>query len=277
MKHPLRKTRLILHIARGMLLAVTVYPRVSIERQQQMIRDWSRRMLALCGIELVVHQHGETLSGGAMVVGNHVSWIDIYVIDAWRPTPFVSKAEIAKWPVIGRLARTIGTVFIQREKRSDAKKIMHQLADILQSGGLIAVFPEGTTTEGHHILPFHANMFQAPVLANAPVQPICLMYEDRHGKQSTAPAYAGDTTLLEALNAMLDAAPLKAHLYVGQPLSGSDRRSLAEAAQQVVGDALTYLQSGRTLTIASPRRAGTQGVARDGVDDTPGDNASAGG
>ncbi len=267
MKHPLRKTRLILHVARGMLLAATIYPRVSAERQQQMIRDWSRRMLALCGMELVVHQHGETLARGAMVVGNHVSWIDIYVIDAWRPTPFVSKAEIAKWPVVGWLARTIGTVFIQREKRSDAKKIMHQLADILQGGGLIAVFPEGTTTEGQSVQPFHANMFQAPVLANAPVQPICLMYEDRHGKPSTAPAYAGETTLLQALNAMLDAAPLKAHLYVGSPLAGRDRRALAEAAQQVVSDALAYLQGGRTAAVPAQR----PGVAVEGA----GDNVSA--
>jgi 1-acyl-sn-glycerol-3-phosphate acyltransferase len=281
MKHPLRKIRLILHVARGLLLAATVYPRVSAERQQEMIRSWSRRMLALCGMELVVHQHGETLAQGAMVVGNHVSWIDIYVIDAWRPTPFVSKAEIANWPVIGRLAKTIGTVFIQREKRSDAKKIMHQLADILSGGGLIAVFPEGTTTEGRSVLPFHANMFQAPVLANAPVQPICLMYEDRHGKPSSAPSYAGETTLMEALDAMLDAAPLKAHLYVGQPLTGSDRRQLAEAAQQVVGDALAYLQSGCTLTVASPRPAAGRGrhpgaEAADGAGESADDSASTG-
>lgn len=244
MKHPLRKIRLILHIARGMLLAATVYPRVSIERQQQMIRDWSRRMLALCGIKLAVHQHGDVLSRGAMVVSNHISWIDIYVIDAWRPTPFVSKAEIAKWPVIGWLAKTIGTVFIQRDKRSDTKRIMHQLADLLSAGGLIAVFPEGTTSDGMTVRPFHANMFQAPVLAGAQIQPLCLIYEDAQGRQSPAADYINDTTLGQSLDMILDAAPLTAHLYVAAPLApNADRKHLADEAQRVVREALTYLQT----------------------------------
>ena len=245
MKHPLRKACLILHIVRGMVLAALVYPRMPYDRQQKMIRDWSQRMLAICGIKLVVHQHGETLASGAMLVGNHISWIDIYVIDAWRPTPFVSKAEIAKWPVIGWLAKTIGTVFIQREKRSDAKKIMHQLADILSSGGLIALFPEGTTTDGKTVQPFHANMFQAPVLAGAPIQPIGLMYEDAQGRQSPAADYIGDTTLGQSIDMILSASPLTAHLYVGAPLApATDRRQLAAQAQQAVSLALEYLQAG---------------------------------
>lgn len=249
MKHPLRKAHLILHVLRGMVLAALVYPRVPVERQQAMIRNWSQRMLAICGIKLVVHQHGETLAKGAMLVGNHISWIDIYVIDAWRPTPFVSKAEIAKWPVIGWLAKTIGTVFIQREKRSDAKKIMHQLSDILSAGGLIAVFPEGTTTDGLTVQPFHANMFQAPVLAGAPIQPICLMYEDEHGRQSPAADYIGDTTLGQSIDMILSASPLTAHLYVAAPLAaGTDRRQLADQAREVVSGALGYLQSGERPT-----------------------------
>ena len=256
MKHPLRKARLILHIVRGMVLAALVYPRVPVERQQVMIRNWSQRMLALCGITLVVHQHGETLERGAMLVGNHISWIDIYVIDAWRPTPFVSKAEIAKWPVIGWLAKTIGTVFIQREKRSDAKKIMHQLSDILSSGGMIALFPEGTTSNGLAVQPFHANMFQASVLAAAPIQPICLMYEDAQGRQSPAADYIGDTTLFESVDMILSASPLSAHLYVGAPLAaGPDRRQLADQAQQAVSHALGYLQS---RTTPSAGRANTE-------------------
>jgi len=251
MKHPLRKAHLILHIVRGMVLAALVYPRVSAERQQRLIRDWSQRMLAICGIKLVVHQHGEVLGRGAMLVGNHISWIDIYVIDAWRPTPFVSKAEIAKWPVIGWLAKTIGTVFIQREKRSDAKKIMHQLADILSAGGLIALFPEGTTTDGLTVQPFHANMFQASVLAGTPIQPICMMYEDQYGRQSPAADYIGDTTLGQSIDMILSASPLTAHLYVGAPLAaGTDRRQLADQAQQAVSHALGYLQA-RTLPVAS--------------------------
>jgi len=237
MKHPLRKARLVFHVARGVFMAAWQYPRATLERRQQLIRDWSQRMLTLCGMTLVVHSHGETLERGAMVVGNHISWIDIYVIDAWRPTPFVSKAEIANWPIVGFLAKTIGTVFIQRGKRSDAKKIMHQLADILLGGGLIAVFPEGTTTDGLAVQPFHTNLFQAAVHAGVPIQPICLMYEDAQGRQSLAPAYIGDMSLGESIDLVLSAAPLTAHLWVGEPLpAGEDRRILADQAwRSVVG------------------------------------------
>jgi len=243
MKHPLRKARLLLHVARGAFMAAWQYPRATPEDRQRLIRDWSQRMLALCGMTLVVHSHGEVLERGAMVVSNHVSWIDIYVIDTWRPTPFVSKAEIAKWPVVGFLAKTIGTVFIQREKRTDAKKIMHQLAEILQRGGLIAVFPEGTTTAGLTVQPFHTNLFQAAVHAAAPIQPICLMYEDAQGHQSEAPAYIGETSLFESLDMILDAAPLTAHLYLGEGLAAhTDRRVLAQQAQRAVEEGLYVLQ-----------------------------------
>jgi len=257
MKHRLRKARLLLHIVRGAVMAFMHYPRATPERRQQLIRDWSRRLLALCGMTLEVHHYGQTLERGAMVVGNHVSWIDIYVIDAWRPTPFVAKAEIAKWPVVGFLAKTIGTVFIQREKRSDAKKIMHQLADILRGGGMIAVFPEGTTTDGLTVHPFHTNLFQAAVHAQAPIQPICLMYGDAQGRQSMAPAYIGETSLWESLDMILDAAPLTAHLYVGAGLPVSnDRRELALAAQRAVETGLQVLRG-------SPVRADETPSARD--------------
>jgi 1-acyl-sn-glycerol-3-phosphate acyltransferase len=200
-------------------------------------------MLQLCGMRLVVHNDGARLDEGVLVVANHISWIDIYVINAWRPTPFVSKAEIRKWPVVGWLAEQLGTVFIQREKRSDAKRIMHELADRLNAGELMCVFPEGTTSDGVQLLPFHANMFQAAVSASRPVQPVCMMYEDAQGRQSTAPAYIGDLSLGESLDALLRGGPLTAHVYVGAPLApGADRRLLAAEAQASVGAALAALQ-----------------------------------
>jgi 1-acyl-sn-glycerol-3-phosphate acyltransferase len=221
----------------------TRFPRASAQQRLELNRAWSLRMLQLCGMRLVVHNDGARLDEGVLVVANHVSWIDIYVINAWRPTPFVSKAEIRKWPVVGWLAQQLGTVFIQREKRSDAKRIMHELAGRLNAGELMCVFPEGTTSDGVQLLPFHANMFQAAVSASRPVQPVCMMYEDAQGRQSTAPAYIGDLSLGESLDALLRAGPLTAHVYVGAPLApGADRRLLAAEAQASVGAALAALQ-----------------------------------
>ncbi|WP_443111557.1 lysophospholipid acyltransferase family protein [Burkholderia sp. FERM BP-3421] len=239
----LRKARLVLHLLRGMATIALCFGRATPARRQQLTRAWTEKMLRLCGMRLVVHNDDARLDARALVVGNHVSWLDIYVINAWRPTPFVSKAEVRQWPVVGWLAERLGTVFIQREKRSEARRIMHELAERMQGGGLICVFPEGTTSDGVELLPFHANLFQAAVSAGCPVQPVCLMYEDGQGRQSLAPAYIGEMSLGESLGRVLRDGPLTAHLYVGAPLDpGADRRELAARAQQSVAASLAVLQ-----------------------------------
>jgi 1-acyl-sn-glycerol-3-phosphate acyltransferase len=245
MKLALRKARLIAHLLHGMWIVATRFPRAGAERRHALNRAWSLKMLRLCGMRLVVHNDSARLERGALVVANHISWIDIYVINAWRPTPFVSKAEIRQWPLVGWLAQQLDTVFIQREKRSDAKRIMHELSARLSAGELMCVFPEGTTSDGLALLPFHANMFQAAVSAAAPVQPLCIMYEDAHGRQSTAPAYIDDLSLADSLNLLLRGGPLTAHVYVGAPLvPGVDRRALAAQAEQVIAAALREMQGG---------------------------------
>ncbi|NIF50694.1 lysophospholipid acyltransferase family protein [Burkholderia sp. Ax-1724] len=245
MKLALRKIRLIAHLLHGMWTVATRFPKASAERRHALNRAWSLKMLRLCGMRLVVHNDAARLDRGALVVANHVSWIDIYVINAWRPTPFVSKAEIRQWPVVGWLAQQLDTVFIQREKRSDAKRIMHELADRLSTGELMCVFPEGTTSNGLALLPFHSNMFQAAVSAGVPVQPVCLMYEDAQGRQSTAPAYIDDLSLADSLDMLLRGGPLTAHVYVGEPLAaGADRRTLAAQAQESIAGALRQMQHG---------------------------------
>jgi 1-acyl-sn-glycerol-3-phosphate acyltransferase len=245
MKLALRKARLFAHLLHGMWIVATRFPAADAERRHALNRAWSLTMLRLCGMRLVVHNDAARLDRGALVVANHISWIDIYVINAWRPTPFVSKAEIRQWPLVGWLAQQLDTVFIQREKRSDAKRIMHELSDRLSAGELMCVFPEGTTSNGLALLPFHANMFQAAVSAAAPVQPLCIMYEDAQGRQSTAPAYIDDLSLADSLNLLLRGAPLTAHVYVGEALApGADRRALAAQAREAIDAALRQMQAG---------------------------------
>lgn len=240
----LSKARLILHLLRGMLTAALLFGRVSPARKQALIRNWTLTMLSLCGMRLVVHHDEARLDSRALVIGNHVSWLDIYVINAWRPTPFVSKAEVRQWPVVGWLAEKLGTVFLKREKRSEALRIMHEMAQRLNSGELMCVFPEGTTSNGLDLLPFHANLFQAAVEAGCPVQPVCIMYEDGQGRQSLAPAYTGKMSLGRSLERVLGDRPLVAHLYVGTPIeAGADRRELSSLARASVMAALAEMQA----------------------------------
>ncbi len=272
MRKTLCKLRLVLHLFRGMVIAAVCFPRGSAQRRQALIQAWTLTMLRLCGVRLVVHHNAARLDGHVLVVGNHVSWIDIYVINAWRPTPFVAKAEVRGWPVIGWLAMQLETVFIRREKRSEAKRITHELAQRLSDGGAVCVFPEGTTSDGAGLLPFHANLFEAAIVAGCPVQPICLMYEDKHGRQAQGPAYIGDMSLGESLDKLLIEGPFIAHLYIGAPImpAGMSRRELAARAQVAVAAALTEMQADIAPFIAvgtstSARSGGEHAAQKDAV------------
>lgn len=254
MKVTLVKLRLVLHLLHGMWIIATRYSRWSDARKREVNRAWSLKLLRLAGMRLVVHHDENRLDRGALVVGNHISWADIYVINAWRPTPFVSKAEVRQWPVVGWLAHRLDTIFIHREKRRDAQRAMHEMASRLEGGGVVCVFPEGTTSDGLTLLPFHANLFQAAVSAQCPVQPICLLYEDAQGRQSTAPAYIGEMSLSQSLDAVLNGGPFTAHVYVGAPIEPmDDRRALSAKAREAVQAGLSELQA----RVARPLEQGT--------------------
>ncbi|HVW52308.1 MAG TPA: lysophospholipid acyltransferase family protein [Trinickia sp.] len=271
MKTTLAKLRLVLHLLHGMWIVATRYSRWSNARKAEVNRAWSLKMLRLAGMRLVVHHDEERLDHGALVVGNHVSWLDIYVINAWRPTPFVSKAEVRQWPVVGWLAHRLDTIFIHREKRRDAQRAMHEMAVRLERGGVVCVFPEGTTSDGLGLLPFHANLFQAAVSAGCAVQPICLMYEDKDGRQSTVPAYIDDVSLGQSVDAVLRGGPFTAHLYVGGAIPAmDDRRALSAKAREAVAAGLAQLQASvapaldQALVMAAAESGGETGE--------PGDN-----
>ncbi len=254
MKLAFAKLRLVMHLLHGMWIIAVHFPRMSPARKLEVNRAWSLKMLRLAGIRLVVHHDEERIDHGALVVGNHVSWLDIYVVNAWRPTPFVSKAEVRGWPVVGWLAHRLGTVFLHREKRRDAHRTMHEMTARLKAGEVICVFPEGTTSDGLGVLPFHSNLFQAAVSAGCRVQPITLFYEDAQGRQSTAPAYIGDLSLGESLDMVLRGGAFTAHLFVGAPIApAADRRALSQQARDAVSAGLAWMRTS-SLPPAAPAR-----------------------
>lgn len=271
MKLAFAKLRLVLHLLHGVWIIAVRFPRMSEAAKLEVNRVWSIKMLRLAGMRLVVHHDERRIDRGALVVGNHVSWLDIYVVNAWRPTPFVSKAEVRHWPVVGWLAHRLGTIFIHREKRRDAHRTMHEIVERVSSGGLVCLFPEGTTSDGLALLPFHANLFQSAVSAQCLVQPVCLLYEDRDGRQSTTPAYIDEVSLAQSLDAVLRGGPFTAHLYVGEPIEPmSDRRALSAKAREAVGAGLAALQSGvKSANASAPAPAPAQSLSSDSGDELP--------
>jgi 1-acyl-sn-glycerol-3-phosphate acyltransferase len=142
--------------------------------------------------------------------------------------------------IIGWLATNVGTLYIERASRRDAMRVVHQVADQLRAGGIVAVFPEGTTTDGASVLPFHGNLLQAAISAHCPVQPVALRFLEQSGERSMSPIYIDDDTLLSSVWRMLRAQPVTASLDFLPPMSteGQDRRALAAQLQGLIAERL---------------------------------------
>lgn len=228
--------RTLVHVLAGWLTIRVLFPRWNQQRRNAEVQAWAQRMLRILGIPLHVHGH-PPVQGPMLLVANHLSWLDILVMHAARHCRFVSKADVKHWPLIGVLATGGGTLYIEREKRRDAMRVVHHMAESLKAGDIVAVFPEGTTSDGTGLLPFHANLFQAALSAQAPVQPVALRFVDRRtGQDSTAPLYIGDDTLVGSLWRTLAGRPFVAHVRFGEPqvADGRDRREWARDLQQAV-------------------------------------------
>ena len=188
--------RSVVHAIVGLLTILLVFPRLSQAQRDLRVQVWSAQMLTCMGITLVMKGR-PVPSGPVLLAANHISWLDITSLHAARHCRFVSKADVKRWPLIGPLASGAGTLFIERESRRDAMRVVHHMADHLREGDVLAIFPEGTTSDGVSLRPFHANLFQAAIAANAPVQPVALQFIDQaSGQRSLAPCYIDDDTLL---------------------------------------------------------------------------------
>ena len=226
------------HIAGGWWTIRTRFPRLTQSQREAEVQRWARNFLRVWRIDLQVNG-APPKDGPLLMVVNHISWLDILVLHAAGYCRFVAKADVQGWPVIGRMASAAGTLYIARDSRRDALRVVHHMRDALLRGEVVAVFPEGTTSDGITLLPFHANLIQAAISAHAPALPVALQFIDgRNGAMSTAPMYIGDQTLLESVWRTLTTPGLRAVVSYGQAQSpeGRERREwAAELRRQVDG------------------------------------------
>lgn len=234
-----RFTRTCVHVVAGVGTTMFVFPLVSPPRRRHLVKRWSGRLLRILGIEARVT--GSLVSdGNVLVVANHVSWLDIFVLNAHHPVRFVAKSELARWPVVSQMIKGAGTVFIERERRRDTHRVNEDMARVLAGGDVVAIFPEGTTTDGTDLLPFKSSLLQPIVDAQGHVQPVAIRYRDRDGEHTLAPAYVGDTTFAQSFWAVCGERTLTVDLVASAalPAREADRRALARAAEGAIRTAL---------------------------------------
>lgn len=228
-----RLARTLLHLLHGMAVMALRVPSLDAAGRHRWIQWWSATLLRLLGISLVAH--GAPRAGATLVVANHVSWLDIAAIHATAPQArFVSKADVRHWPLVGRLVAGAGTLFIERASKRDALRVVHQVADALRAGDMMAVFPEGTTGAGPVLLPFHANLLQAAIATCTPIQPVVLRFHQPGQTFSVATEYVGETSLACSVWRVVCARGLCVQLdwLPPQGSAHADRRRLAAALRE---------------------------------------------
>ncbi|MES2718518.1 MAG: lysophospholipid acyltransferase family protein [Pseudomonadota bacterium] len=234
-----RVLRVVLHVLHGMAVMALRFPALDAAGRQARIQWWSAGLLRAVGVGLQVR--GMPRPGATLLVANHVSWLDIAALHAAVPQArFVSKADVRHWPLLGWLVAGAGTLFIERERKRDALRVVHAMADALRAGETVAVFPEGTTGAGPTLLPFHANLLQAAIATGTPIQPAVLRFADAHQRFSPAVEFVGETTLLQSLWRVASARGLVAHVDLLPPQASThaDRRALAEHLRVCMAEAL---------------------------------------
>jgi 1-acyl-sn-glycerol-3-phosphate acyltransferase len=236
-----RSARVAVHIAEGLVTTAVVFPWVGVPRKQALIRRWCRLLLRMLRIDARIHGlPAAGLPGNLLIVANHISWLDIFVLNTVQPARFIAKAELRRWPVAGWLIAGCGTLFIERERRHDTLKVNRHATEVLARGDVIAIFPEGTTTDGRDVLPFHGSLLQPIVDAGGHVQPIAIRYRTPSGEHNDAPAYIGETSFLESYWRVTAERVLVVDVHVAPPLPAREgrRRELARAAEAAIRTAL---------------------------------------
>ncbi|AGA87694.1 lysophospholipid acyltransferase family protein [Stutzerimonas stutzeri] len=210
--------------------------RASVQGRQRLTR-WFMVHLATA-LPFRVQVIGELPSKPMLWVANHVSWCDIPLLGMLRPLSFLAKAEVARWPVLGWLARQAGTLFIRRGA-GDAAQINQQLANHLHQGRHLLIFPEGTSTDGSSVRTFHPRLFACAIQAGCAVQPVAIRYL-RNGKPDTVAPFIGDDELPAHLRRLLasDVAVVEIHLLLPIAVTTLSRRAIAERAQLAIERAL---------------------------------------
>ncbi len=227
----IRLSLLVPHAGTGVMLAALVLPWLRARQRDALIVAWSRMLLVVLGVRATVGAV-PSVPGGALLVCNHVSWLDVFLIFTGRRVHFVSKSEVRAWPVVGWLAGRAGTLFLERRRRADTLRVNTDMAALLRGGAWVAVFPEGTTSDGRILRRFLPSLLQPAIDLDCPVVPAALRYRTLDGAYSPAPAYIDRMSLWHSLMRIISAPGIRAELNFAEPVPPNGRRrELAAAAE----------------------------------------------
>jgi 1-acyl-sn-glycerol-3-phosphate acyltransferase len=224
---------------RGVATLLILFPASKPPAKEAHVKSWSKRLLAIFGIELKIINPSIVPNTPYLLASNHISWMDIHVINAFQPIRFVAKSEVASWPIFGWMAKQLGTVFIERGNSRHAIQVVGNMVSALRTES-ICIFPEGTSTDGSSVRPFKANLFESAVISQSPVYSLAIEYFDRRsGLRTDITAFIGEMGLLESMSNILKHRNIRVELSFFPPSAASpgfsnDRKWLALHSQEQI-------------------------------------------
>jgi len=237
------------HVIGGLAILFIQFPLADQKLKNKLIQHWSIRLLTIFGIELRLKNADILPPIPYLLASNHISWMDIHAINAFKPIRFVAKSDVEGWPVFGWMAKQLGTVFIKRDNARHGKHIASEVAKVLETQS-VCIFPEGTSTVGESVLPFKPNLFESAVIARAPVYSLAISYRSKlSGERSEVAAFVGDMGLLESMALILRDRKLIVELAFlppsgASPEASKDRKWLALHSQEAIS---AYLKGNHRL------------------------------
>ena len=228
--------RFMAELLRGSLVLWLHFPQLHRDDKLQQIQHWARRVLLILDIEVQCDGLPPTACAG-LVVANHLSWLDILVIQSLMPGVFVAKAEVQRWPLVGSMAQACETIFVERSSPRSARAMVEGTMKAFEQGYSVVAFPEGTSSDGSDLAVFHSNIFESAIKAQTHVQPVTLRYvHGPTGLPTDAALFIGDMTLMSSLRQVMARATIRTHVHIGERIysQGQTRKSLAHQAHQSI-------------------------------------------
>jgi lyso-ornithine lipid O-acyltransferase len=189
-------------------------------------------------VRLHIIKEGEPLDNVGLLVSNHISWLDIIVLGRFLPAYFVAKSDILVWPIIGYLAKQAGTIFIRRGDKQQVKATTEKMLWLLKQNNTIITFPEGTTTKGDTVSPFHTSLFQPALLTKSVIQPVAIQYEGdakKHAPFIGEDAFVPHLIKILSLEKVVVRVVFLSHIYT----AGKNRHSVCNEARLMIEECIS--------------------------------------
>ena len=206
------------------------------DQGKQAVQAWMKKLCRILGLQ--VNASYRSTTAPVMLVANHVSWLDIVAISSLLPIRFVAKHEVGQWPIIGRLAKNNGTLFIRRDNRKSACETNQKISRVLSENQRIMIFPEGTTTDGQSVQAFKPALFEAARLAQCEIQPVAIRYWNDNELDTIAP-YINDDYFIGHLWRIMCRRQTQVDLHFCLPIqSNTSRQNLATFCRMIISHEL---------------------------------------